>query len=315
MTTFGRPPEAARPRDLGLVLVATFGLAACLTLIWLGMRAVMDIGGACADGGPYVSAQSCPDGATPALLLGVFGGFGFGAMGAAYGARVGGYAWIPLLGWTALFASLGWNFLDYGLFNPPEGEGVIWGWLIPGVMFQVMAWVPVWFGIVAWREARRAGSERPMDAFARPMRGPGQRTAPTGTTHEPAFNRPPVVPPSHRVEVVGPVRRGELQEIDALMGALITDAAADAPVDPDRRGAGELAPPAPADAPAPAVVPATVGADGADGTDGSDAFPEGTQALLDRLERLADMRDRGLLTPDEYETAKETVMHELEARS
>jgi hypothetical protein len=24
MTTFGRPPEVARPRDLGLVLVATF---------------------------------------------------------------------------------------------------------------------------------------------------------------------------------------------------------------------------------------------------------------------------------------------------
>ena len=54
MTTFGRPSEPARLRDVGLVLVATFGLAACLTLIWLGMRAVMDIGGACAEGGPFV---------------------------------------------------------------------------------------------------------------------------------------------------------------------------------------------------------------------------------------------------------------------
>ena len=43
-------------------------------------------------------------------------------------------------------------------------------------------------------------------------------------------------------------------------------------------------------------------------------FPEGTQALLDRLERLADMRDRGLLTPEEYETAKDAVMRELESR-
>ena len=42
---------------------------------------------------------------------------------------------------------------------------------------------------------------------------------------------------------------------------------------------------------------------------------ESTQALLDRLERLADMRDRGLLTAEEYETAKDAVMHELEARS
>jgi hypothetical protein len=44
-------------------------------------------------------------------------------------------------------------------------------------------------------------------------------------------------------------------------------------------------------------------------------FSEGTQALLDRLERLADMRDRGLLGPDEYETAKDAIMRELEARS
>ena len=36
-------------------------------------------------------------------------------------------------------------------------------------------------------------------------------------------------------------------------------------------------------------------------------FSEGTQALLDRLERLADLRDRGLLAPEEYETAKETM--------
>ena len=155
----GRGREDPRLKDVLLLCVGVGGLLLCITLVFLAMRAVMDIGGACADGGPYVSAQSCPDGATPALLLGIFGGFGFGALGAAYGARVGGYAWIPLLGWTALFASLGWNFLDYGLVNPPEGEGIIWGWLIPGVLFQAMAWAPVWFGLVAWREARRSGAD------------------------------------------------------------------------------------------------------------------------------------------------------------
>ena len=40
-----------------------------------------------------------------------------------------------------------------------------------------------------------------------------------------------------------------------------------------------------------------------------------TQALLDRLERLADLRDRGMLGEAEYETAKDSVMRELEARS
>jgi hypothetical protein len=48
---------------------------------------------------------------------------------------------------------------------------------------------------------------------------------------------------------------------------------------------------------------------------GAATFEEGTQALLDRLERLADMRDRGLLGEDESETAKEAVMRELERRA
>jgi hypothetical protein len=90
MTTFGRLPETARPRDLGLVLVAAFGLAACLTLIWLGMRAVMDIGGACAEGGPFVPVQPCPPGAPAALTLGMLGIFGFGALGLYAGAQIGG---------------------------------------------------------------------------------------------------------------------------------------------------------------------------------------------------------------------------------
>jgi len=244
----GRPD--ARLGDVLLLCVGVGGLLLCVTLVFLAMRSVMDIGGACAEGGPYVPAQSCPDGATPALLLGVFGGFGFGALGAAYGARVGGYGWVPLLGWTALFAALGWNFLDYGLFNPPEGEGIVWGWLIPGVLFQLMAWVPVWFAVMAWRDAR--GTEAGLRERIVPnvLRGPGQRVNVLGA---PGDNRPPPVPASHRVEVAGgtgasgavaqkaptrheePARHDELEDIDALMGALIIDAAADAPVDPDLR--------------------------------------------------------------------------------
>ena len=45
-----------------------------------------------------------------------------------------------------------------------------------------------------------------------------------------------------------------------------------------------------------------------------DGISESTQALLDRLERLADLRDRGLLGREEYETAKETIVRELETR-
>jgi hypothetical protein len=284
--------EDPRLRDVVVLLVAVAGLWASITLVYLAMRSVMDVGGACADGGPYVSAQPCPDGTPGAMLLGIFGLFGFGGLGMVYGARIGGYGWVPLLAWTGLFASLGWNFLDYGLVNPPEGQGTEWGYVIPGVMFQVMAWTPVLFVAAALRDARRgaAGSSRPFSITANTLRGQGQPAAGSATVVD---RRPPPVPEEHRVEVVGTVRRDELQAIDALLGAAIAEAAADAPIDPARRAA----------------------ASGVGAEDPSAEFPEGTQALLDRLERLADMRDRGLLTPEEYETAKDTVMRELESRS
>jgi hypothetical protein len=144
MGTFGRAPEAARLRDVVLVLVGAFGLSASVTLVWLGMRAVMDIGGACADGGPFVPVQPCPEGAPAALTLGMLGLFAFGGLGIYAGARIGGgWAALPLLGWPALFGSLGWNFLEYG-FTYEEGD-VVWGWVIPGVIFVLMAVVPLWF--------------------------------------------------------------------------------------------------------------------------------------------------------------------------
>jgi hypothetical protein len=144
MGTFGRAPEVARLRDVVLVLVGAFGLAACITLIWLGMRAVMDIGGACAEGGPFVPVRPCPEGAPAALTIGMVGLFAFGGLGLYAGARIGGgWAALPLLAWPALFGSLGWNFLEYGFTF--DDAGVVWGWVIPGVIFLLMAVVPLWF--------------------------------------------------------------------------------------------------------------------------------------------------------------------------
>jgi len=37
--------------------------------------------------------------------------------------------------WTVLFGTLGWNFLDYGF----RGDGAVWGWVVCGVMFELMA--------------------------------------------------------------------------------------------------------------------------------------------------------------------------------
>src|SRR5262245_32799358 len=135
--------------------------AACLTLIFLGMRSVMEIGGACAEGGPYVPIQPCPDGAPLALIGGGFGLFAAAGLMIWFGSRLGsGYVLLVFLGWPALFISLGFNFLQFG-FNPPDDAppGPEWGFLIPGVLFWIIGFVPLLFGIWGLRAARSGRTE------------------------------------------------------------------------------------------------------------------------------------------------------------
>ena len=126
-----------------------------VTLLFLGMRAVMDVGGACADGGPYVSAQPCPNGVPLAMIGGMFGLFGAAGLIVWFGSQIGkAAASIVALGWPALFLALGLNFMDYA-FKPPDGEPTpVWGWLIPGVLFWLIGGAPLAVGLLAWREAR-----------------------------------------------------------------------------------------------------------------------------------------------------------------
>ena len=111
----------------------------CLTWAFLAMRAVMQVGGACADGGPYVSAQPCPDGAVliavamPVMMI---------------SAMVGTLAAVPLQApnllipmWGVLFCSLGWNFLEFAFSS---GDGIVWGWLVCGVLFEAMGLPAIW---------------------------------------------------------------------------------------------------------------------------------------------------------------------------
>ncbi|WP_395656046.1 hypothetical protein [Nocardioides sp.] len=105
-----------------------------LTWVFLSMRSVMDIGGSCGSGGPYVVANPCPDHVAlfmtlgiPVMLLSAF-------LGSAVAVGLGAPT-LLLPMWWLLFGSLGWNFLDYGLF---QGD-VVWGWVVCGVMFELMA--------------------------------------------------------------------------------------------------------------------------------------------------------------------------------
>ena len=232
MTTLFRQPQEARTRDVLLVLVGVFGLAASITLIWLGMRAVMDIGGACADGGPFVPVQPCPAGAPAALTLGMLGIFGFGALGIYAGAQIGGgWAALPLLAWPALFGSLGWNFLEYG-YTFEEGA-IVWGWVIPGVIFILMAVVPLWF---VWSVR---SSEVPINArFGLPTARETATDAPPSLGWDPSHGRteqPLAVAPAaettseaiDRLERLAELRRrGDLttDEYERFKQALLRDA-------------------------------------------------------------------------------------------
>ena len=49
----------------------------------------------------------------------------------------------PLLAWPALFLSLGWNFLEFGFDPPGEDDGLVWGWIVCGVVFWLMGGLPL----------------------------------------------------------------------------------------------------------------------------------------------------------------------------
>jgi len=156
-----------------------------------------------------------------------------------------------------------------------------------------MAWVPLVVGVLGARSMSGGGLRRfdvPSAAHAlpgpgQPARGAGSATAAGRTT--PAGPAPAARPAPPAAAMADPETTA-LRDIASLMGAAITEAAAETPMDPRLRSAT---------------------------ADVDAGFSEGTQALLDRLERLADMRDRGLLGEDEFETAKTAIVRELESRT
>jgi hypothetical protein len=148
-------PNGVSIRVLAGYLVGIVLGTMSITLLFLGMRAVMDVGGACAEGGPYVSAQPCPEGVPLAMIGGMFGLFGAAGLIVWFGSQVGkGAVAIVAVGWPALFLSLGLNFMDYAFHPPDTAATPVWGWLIPGVLFWLIGGAPLAIGLLAWREAR-----------------------------------------------------------------------------------------------------------------------------------------------------------------
>jgi hypothetical protein len=154
-------PAQARisPKAAVVTVACVLVVAVSLTWTYLSMRAVMNVGGACADGGPYVSAQPCPDGtiliavAVPMLII-------FSMVGTVSASTVGApNLLVPM--WGGLFGSLGWNFLEYAF----KGPDLVWGWLVCGVVFWGMALPAFVFMVAQLRSTQRGPSVLWMPAY------------------------------------------------------------------------------------------------------------------------------------------------------
>jgi hypothetical protein len=175
----------------------------CLTLLYESMRAVMDVGGACASGGAYEIRQACPEGVgwvTPVAIFGMF----FAGIFTFLGVFSDGGPRPYVFAWSALFLALGWNFLDYG-FNPPGDNGAVVGWLICGFVFVAMGGIPLLF-LLSPRAARWSlwgpDSQRADDYLhpykPPPVRSPKQEPPPSPVHSSAPYGRAtsPFVPES-----------------------------------------------------------------------------------------------------------------------
>ncbi|MBX3088007.1 MAG: hypothetical protein KF742_05925 [Cryobacterium sp.] len=114
-----------------LVFVASF------TALFLSMRAVLAVGGYCAEGGPYQIETHCPGNTgwlTPVSIW-----TGLAAVALYIWAAKGLGASLTLLAWPILFIFLSFNFLQAGI--DPQGAGLTG--ILLGVMFLVMGAVPL----------------------------------------------------------------------------------------------------------------------------------------------------------------------------
>lgn len=168
-------------------LVSLVVVTACLTVLFLSMRAVMSVGGYCASGGPYGIAVECPDQVVVLLPLSIVLGIVAAFVYAYASSQLPGPRLWPLL-WPALFLSLGWNFMEFAVAD--GDSGVVWGWLICGVVFVAMGLLPLW--LVLSKGALRAllWSDAPSAVPVDPYRETGYPAASTRRAPTPVSTVP-----------------------------------------------------------------------------------------------------------------------------
>ncbi|MGY1745920.1 SHOCT domain-containing protein [Blastococcus sp. SYSU D00695] len=215
MTTTQERPLAVRVRAVVALGVGIAAGTAGITILSRIMRSVTAIGGSCADGGPYVSAQPCPDGTGAAMLL-VFGCAIVCVIGTLYGSAVLGSPGVLWLGWPALFLTLGWNFLEDGAIDPPPGAGISGSFLFCGVLFVLMGSLPLLMAVSVLKERRRERRRRqeppPVVVHHPHLEKPQPRREPAPAAAAP--RRP--APPEHDQRASAMSVAGRLERLAAL---------------------------------------------------------------------------------------------------
>jgi hypothetical protein len=268
-------------------LVGMAGIAASITVVFLGMRSVLDVGGQCASGGPYVIAVPCPDG-TWTLPLAIFAGLGFAFLAGAAGARIGGlYASMAGLAWVGLFCSLGFNFLQWGIAPPADpsvdssGGGIIF--ILLGVMFEVMGIAPLVTTLLAMRPGAakesftfggRSFTANDLKQTSDPLRT-DDSTA-TGTPFEAPF------------AAMAGGKNVDMNELMSEVAKTVAEARAKGIVGPMVMTQGGLT-----------SLGGLTGAAGAAGGGGD---------LVAELERLTTLHEAGNLTDEEFTAAKQNLI-------
>lgn len=124
-------------RYLGMA-VSWIGFSCAFTILFLFMRAILAIGGFCAEGGHYVIQTYCPGDSGWLMPVSVYLGLAAVAIGVYFGRGLG--ASLLLLAWPILFIGLSVNFLQAGF----PGGGIELTGLLLGVMFLLTGAIPLY---------------------------------------------------------------------------------------------------------------------------------------------------------------------------
>lgn len=111
-----------------------------LVLLYLGMHGIMNSGDFVASGGSYQIAHHAPEWFW-VIPVSIFGSM-FGILIYFFnGRKIGGVKLLLFL-WSALFLSLGYNFMEYAIWKGDHSKIII-GWLIPGIFLILMGGIPL----------------------------------------------------------------------------------------------------------------------------------------------------------------------------